>query len=319
MRDDRNAFRTTASAQMSDAELSRRLGRCQTAESIGILLGALLVAAGCISAFLWHNVLLLSALVFVGVALILLLALPAQKKKKSLLQQQLGSYFRSEQERIFGAEPEMPELPIDGTFLKAAGLLSIPWTECDITDFHEGVHNDMRFSAANVELRRTVEERSGPNNDNWMTRSETLFRGIVVRCRDICAPSLDIVLRDRFQERKDDDITTPDLFQKHFSARTADGQPADGRVTPELRNLVHTLEAFANNGKVGGLILLSGSLTLALNTRYVFANVPDVLDLRDINGIRKWYTASLTGMAQLLDLLMTNPALTGETDKDVML
>lgn len=195
MRDDRNAFSTTASAQMGDAELSRRLGRCQTAESIGILLGALLVAAGCISAFLWHNVLLLSALVFVGVALTLLLALPAQKKKKALLQQQLGSYFRSEQERIFGAEPEMPE----------------------------------------------------------------------------------------------------------------------------LRNLVQKLEAFANNGKVGGLILRGGSLTLALNTRYVSANVPDVLDLRDINGIRKWYTASPAGMAQLLELLITNPALTGEADKDVML
>ena len=319
MRDDRNTFNTTASAQMSDAELSRRLGRCQTAESIGMLLGALLVIAGCISAFLWHNVLLLSALAFSGVALILLLALPAQKKKKALLRQQLGSYFRAEQERIFGAEPETPELPIDEASLKAAGLLSIPWTECDIADFHEGVHNDMRFSAANVELRRTVEERSGPNNDNWMTRSETLFRGIVVRCRDICAPSLDISLRDRFQERRSDDTADPALFQKHFSACTANGQPADDRVTPELRNLVQKLEAFANNGKVGGLILRGGDLTLALNTRYVFANVPDALDLRDIRGIRKWYTASLTGMAQLLDLLTASPALTGEADKDVML
>lgn len=89
--------------------------------------------------------------------------------------------------------------------------------------------------------------------------------------------------------------------------------------TPELRNLVQKLEAFATNGKVGSLILRDGSLTLALNTRYVFTNVPDVLDLRDISGIRKWYTASLTGMAQLLDLLMTNPALTGKADKDVML
>ena len=311
MRDDRNSFSAAYAGRMSDEELSQRLGRCQTGESIGMLLGALLVAAGCISAFLWHNVLLLSALAFGGVALILLLALPAQKKKKALLQQQLGSYFRSEQERIFGAAPEMPELPIDDAFLKAAAPLAFPWTECDIADFHEGVHNDLRFSAANVELRRTVEERSGPNSDNWMTRSETLFRGIVVRCRDICPPTLDIALRDRFQERKNDDITDPDLFQKHFSARTADGQPADGLVTLELRDLVQKLEAFANNGKVGALILRGGDLTLALNTRYVFANVPDALDLRDIAGIRKWYTASLTGMARLLDLLTESRALSG--------
>ena len=314
MQEERNALDMSGLGHMSDAELSRRLGSCQRSESIGMLLGALLVIAGCISAFLRHNVLLLSALVFGGVALILLLALPAQKKKKALLQQQLGGFFRAEQERIFGAEPERPELPIDEASLKAARLLSIPWTECDIADFHEGVHNDIRFSAANVELRRTVEERSGPNNDNWMTRSETLFRGVVVRCRGICAPSLDIALRDRFQERKNDDITAPDLFQKHFSARTADGQPVDELVTPELRDLVQKLEAFANNGKVGGLILRDGDLTLALNTRYVFAAVPDALDLRDINGIRKWYTASLTGMARLLDLLTESCALSGAAE-----
>ena len=50
--------------------------------------------------------------------------------------------------------------------------------------------------------------------------------------------------------------------------------------------------------------LRSGALTLALNTRYVFAGVPAELDLRDIDGIRKWYTASLVGMGGLLDILM---------------
>ena len=84
-------------------------------------------------------------------------------------------------------------------------------------------HKGLRFSAANVELRRTVEEKSGPDNDNWMTRTETLFRGIVVRCKDICDPTLDIALNDTFQERKKDDITDPAAFRKHFAAHTADG------------------------------------------------------------------------------------------------
>lgn len=70
------------------------------------------------------------------------------------------------------------------------------------------------------------------------------------------------------------------------------------------------LEEFANNGKVGGLILRGGELTLALNTGYVFANVPNAIDMRDIDGIRKWFTASLTGMAGLLDILRKSPALT---------
>ena len=88
------------------------------------------------------------------------------------------------------------------------------------------------------------------------------------------------------------------------------GLPADEMVTPQLRALVRRLEEFANNGKVGGLILRGGELTLALNTGYVFANVPNAIDMRDIDGIRKWFTASLTGMAGLPDILRKSPALT---------
>lgn len=88
------------------------------------------------------------------------------------------------------------------------------------------------------------------------------------------------------------------------------GLPADEMVTPQLRALVRRLEEFANNGKVGGLILHGGELTLALNTGCVFSNVPNAIDMRDIDGIRKWFTASLTGMAGLLDILRKSPALT---------
>lgn len=86
------------------------------------------------------------------------------------------------------------------------------------------------------------------------------------------------------------------------------GLPADEIVTLQLRALVRRLEEFANNGKVGGLILRGGELTLALNTGYVFANVPNAIDMRDMDGIRKWFTASLTGMAGLLDILRKSPA-----------
>ena len=300
--------------KMTDEQLSRRLGRYQTTETIGMLLGILLVIAGCISAFVRHDVILLSVLTFGGVALILLLALPAQKKKKALMQQQLGGWFSAELFRVFGDAPGTPELPINEAVLKKADLLALPWTECSVTDCYEGCHKGQRFSAANVELRRTVEERSGPDNNNWMTRSETLFRGIVLRCRGICAPALDLVLRDQFQERRNDNITDPDDFRKHFSAHTGAGRPADDMVTPQLRELVHMLETSAKNGKVAGLILQDGTMTLALNTGYVFAGVPESLDLRDIEGIRKCFTASLTGMERLLDMLMESPALSNRKE-----
>lgn len=300
--------------RMTDEQLSRQLGRYQATESIGILLGVLLVAAGCVTMFIRRDPLLICAIVFPGVALFLLVAKPAQKKKKALLREQLGGYFRTELTRAFGPEPEVPELPIDWDFLASADLLAVPWTECSLEDFHEGVHNGLRFSAANVELRRTVEEKSGPDNDNWMTRTETLFRGIVVRCKDICGPALDMVIREMFQERKKDDISDPALFRKHFTARTADGQDVDEQVTPQLRELVQKLEASSRSAKLGCLILRDGGLVLALNTRYVFAGVPEELDLRDIDGIRKWFTASLTGMGRLLELLVESDALHGAAE-----
>ena len=314
MRKKRNDFDAVGVERMTDAELSKKLGGYQRTESIGISLGVLLVIAGCISMFIQHDPILVCALAFPGVALFLLVAKPAQTKKKALMQQQLGGFFRTELTKAFGPEPEPATLPIDRAYLKAVKLSAVDFTECTVTDFHEGEHKGLRFSAANVELRRTVEEKSGPDNDNWMTRTETLFRGIVVRCKDICDPTLDIALNDTFQERKKDDITDPAAFQRHFAAHTADGREADDQVTPQLRDLVQKLEASSRTSKLCGLILHNGEMTLALNTRYVFAGVPEWLDLRDIDGIRKWFTASLTGMGNLLDLITESPALTGGTE-----
>ena len=302
--------------KLTDAQLSKKLGGYQRTESLGMLLGILCVVSGCILMFVKRDIILICVLVFVGVALFLLVAKPAQTKKKALLQQQLGGYFRTELTKAFGPEPEPATLPIDWAYLKAAKLSAVDFTECTVTDFHEGEHKGLRFSAANVELRRTVEEKSGPDNDNWMTRTETLFRGIVVRCKDICDPALDIALNDMFQERKKDDITDPAAFRKHFAAHTADGREADDQVTPQLRDLVQKLEASSASAKLCGLVLRGGDLTLALNTRYVFADVPDELDLRDIDGIRKWYTASLAGMERLLTLLRESPALSGAGAKE---
>ena len=314
MRKKRNDFDAVGAERMTDAELSKKLGSYQRTESISISLGVILVIAGCISVFIQRDPILVCALVFPGVALFLLVAKPAQTKKKALMQQQLGGFFRTELTKAFGPEPKPATLPIDWAYLQAAKLSAVDFTECTLTDFHEGEHKGLRFSAANVELRRTVEEKSGPDNDNWMTRTETLFRGIVVRCKDICSPTLDIALNDMFQERKKDDITDPAAFRKHFAAHTASGQEVDDQVTPQLRELVKKLETTSRTSKLCGLILRDGDLALALNTRYVFAGVPEWLDLRDINGIRKWFTASQTGMGNLLDLITESPALTGAAE-----
>ena len=85
-------------------------------------------------------------------------------------------------------------------------------------------------------------------------------------------------------------------------------------MTPPLRALVKELEGTAKNAQVGCLRLHGGELMLALNTRYLFASPPEALDLRDVDGIRKWYVASLTGMGKLLDMLAASPVLTGAAE-----
>lgn len=298
---------------MTDAELSKKLGRWQAIESLGILGGIICIIAACILAFVLYDILILSVLSLVGTAFFLLMALPAKKKKKILLQEQFGGYFRAELANFFGAEPNVPELPINESFLKDSALVCFSWTKCSIEDFHEGIHKGLHFSAANVELSRTIEERTSPREDDWMTRSETLFRGVVLRCQNLCNPALPIILNDRFQKRTGNDITDPAVFRQYFSARFADGRCSDEFITPALRELVQKLEVIAC-GRVCGLNLKDSSLTLALETKYVFANIPASHDLRDIDGIRRWFTASLTGMTNLLDLLKDSPALTRTTN-----
>ena len=95
MRKKRNDFDAVGAERMTDTELSKKLGSYQRMESIGILLGVILVITGCIMMFVYRNIIVICILAFSGVALFLLVAQPAQKKKKALMKQQLGGFFRT--------------------------------------------------------------------------------------------------------------------------------------------------------------------------------------------------------------------------------
>ena len=87
MKTKKDKFEPIGTERMTDAELSKQLGSYQRTESIGMLLGVLLVIAGCIMMFVYRNIAVICILVFAGVALFLLVAKPAQTKKKALMQQ----------------------------------------------------------------------------------------------------------------------------------------------------------------------------------------------------------------------------------------
>lgn len=64
MRKKRNDFDAVGAERMTDTELSKKLGSYQRTESIGILLGVILVITGCIMTFVYRNIIVICILVF---------------------------------------------------------------------------------------------------------------------------------------------------------------------------------------------------------------------------------------------------------------
>ena len=292
--------------KMSDAELSKRLGAYQAIERIGMIIGLILIMAGGIIALVQHNLWIFAGLFFAGVIVLVIISFIVNTKKNVLLNLQLGDFFHSELQSAFGPGTAEPTMLINVSFLKGAELIDQCWEGSDISNFFEGEHNSARFSVANVTLDHLVEERSGPDNDNWMTKTVTVFSGVIIRCADMCDANLDMSITDRYQESPPKgDVSDPAVFAERFKVRTSDGREAAALVTPEMRTLCSELEKTVD-GKLCGLKLKDGEAAIALHTKYQFANVPPNTDLRNIDGIRKAYVESIETIKTLLDILKNN-------------
>ena len=292
--------------KMSDAELSKRLGAYQVIERIGTVLGLILIMAGGIIAIVQHNLWIFAGLFFAGVIVLVIISFVVNTKKNVLLNLQLGDFFHSELQSAFGPGTAEPTMLISEKYLKDAELIDQCWEGSDISNFFEGEHDTTRFSVANVTLDHLVEERSGPDNDNWMTKTVTVFSGVIIRCADMCDSNLDMSITDRYQESPPEgDVSDPAVFAERFKVRTSDGREAAALVTPEMRTLCSELEK-AVDGKLCGLKLKGGEAAAALHTKYQFANVPPNTDLRNIDGIRKAYVESIETIITLLDILKNN-------------
>ena len=292
--------------KMSDAELSRRLGAYQVIERIGMIIGLILIMAGGVIALVQHNLWIFAGLFFAGVIVLVIISFIVNTKKNVLLNLQLGDFFHSELQSAFGPGTAEPAMLISEKYLKDAELIDQCWEGSDINNFFEGEHDTTRFSVANVTLDHLVEERSGPDNDNWMTKTVTVFSGVIIRCADMCDANLDMSITDRYQESPPKgDVSDPAVFAERFKVRTSDGREATALVTPEMRTLCSELEK-AVDGKLCGLKLKDGEAAAALHTKYQFANVPPNTDLRNIDGIRKAYVESIETIKTLLDILKNN-------------
>lgn len=65
MRKKRNDFDAVGAGRMTDTELSKKLGSYQRMESIGILLGVILVITGCIMMFVYRNIIVILSLIHI--------------------------------------------------------------------------------------------------------------------------------------------------------------------------------------------------------------------------------------------------------------
>ena len=243
----RNDFDAVGAGRMTDTELSKKLGSYQRTESIGILLGVILVITGCIMTFVYRNIIVICILVFAGGAIPARWHSPPRRRKspdaaaaRRLLPQGADKAFGPSRSR-----PRCPSISVPEGGKAVGGLLL---RECTRRLPRGERSMGLRSPRLTRELRRTVGGKVRPRQRHQL---DDLNRDAVPRASWSAArtsgdTALDIALNDMFQERKKDDITDLAAFRKHFAAHTADGREANDQVTPQLRDLVQKLGTSSN-------------------------------------------------------------------------
>ncbi|MGM9680052.1 MAG: hypothetical protein ACI3XR_00955 [Eubacteriales bacterium] len=345
-------------AMLSDEELCKQIAQYEKRERnlkcYGVY-GAVIGVIGAFISMVLENGLL--GLIFTAVVIAAVityyLGIRMRKKAEALVNAQLNEFYETELERIFGSRMDTSEMCINEPFLKEIRPVDSHWDRCQVWSCYEGCYHGTHFSAANVELFYLVPEEYANQN----TR-QTVFKGLVLRCKDVCDPDLNIVLHGHGEDHRRSDLTDPAVFRQHFTAYTLDNQPADDLVTPQLRELIRKLEAIdnrelvdlevrqlqmrlrgaeileskhrklasgladdvqeeirkmeacANHLPVTALILRNGEATLAING-YIYANgMKD--SLQNLDLIRSRFTASLTPVGNLIDILRGDALFPGQ-------
>lgn len=294
--------------KLNDAELSKQLVHYQFIEALWSVFTILLALVGIILIFAAHNLAVGGVLVFASAAVGVFLAGGMQKKKKAFLLQQMGDFFASELEKAFGLKKDIPEMDIDKQFFKASRLVDECFEECRTESFYCGEHCGTDFSAANAILEHTFEERAG--QEGWMTHTETVFEGVVLRCKTNAAQSVHISVNRKEEKQAGLDIADPAVFSLRFDVRAENEYDIPAYITQEFREMMKNIET-ATGGEVHGVTLYDGILSLALGTKYVFAGIPQNFDFSNIDGMRKYFVDSLRGMGRIIDIIAKNTALFG--------
>lgn len=204
--------------KLSDEELRKRIARYEKQRTNLKRYGLLGAIIGLIGVLICMA--LESELVVIFVFMILLvggvcyyMCAHLRWKAESLVREQLDGFFEAELEKTFGPRLHTPEMSINESFLKESHPVDRYWTNCRVWRFYEGNYHGIHFSASNVEL---YELRQLAGEDDLRDATETVFEGVVLRCRNICDPALDIALRRPWKDHHKSDITDSAVFHQHF-------------------------------------------------------------------------------------------------------
>ena len=155
-------------------------------------------------------------------------------KTASMVNKHLDDFHEAELQKAFGPCLKTSEMNINKQLMEKLRPVDLQWDECDVWCFYESNYHGTHFSADNVRLNKVTRNQDGVSES-------PRFEGAVLRCKDICAPALDIFLLGSWPDHHPCDLMEPAVFRQYFSALTADGQSADVLVTPQMRELIQNL------------------------------------------------------------------------------
>ena len=216
-----------------------------------------------------------------------------RSKAESVVNAQLYDFYEAELQKAFGPCQHTGEMDINEALLRELRVVDEDWCWHAAWRFYEGDYHGTHFSVANVKLGKKIDQ--GQEGKSLVEN----YNGAVLRCKDVCHPALDIALCGPGTDHQSD-LTDPAVFRQTFSARTADGRPADHLVTPQLRELIQKM---ASKYMVTALLFRNGEAMLAIR-RYNFGYaLQGDKSLRDLDAVRKRFIDSLTPVCKLIDIL----------------
>lgn len=270
---------------LADRELLRRLAVWSQVQTLGTVL---LVLGFLVGAVVWWRsgdirwgLLALFAFLSSGAGCIFW----GQSRQRKLVWEQMGDYFRMKTENAFGPPLNVPELVIDEAHIRRGDMIPQPWEKCQVKNYRQGVHQGVRFGAANVELTHNFEEHVGRDVNDTMTRSVKVFGGVWLICEtDRQAPEGGYLYRR--------------------------GDQAYGRDALELVPLLETL------GRPAAVRWEENRLELALESTLPVMDLPMDINVRDLNALRCSYLVSLRYLQGIIEALRRCGALFAEHEKE---